>query len=113
MQRTTKRLSVGEERFAQHLRAHMMSGWEREYRFAPDRRWRFDFAHPGSRLSVEIEGGTWSGGRHTTGTGFAADCEKYNAATVMGWRVLRFTPDQVASGEAINTVRGMMEVAHG
>jgi very-short-patch-repair endonuclease len=59
---------------------------EREYRFHPTRRWRFDFAWPAEKLAVEIEGR----GRHQTFIGFRNDCEKYNAALLLGWRVLRF-----------------------
>lgn len=55
-------------------------------------------------LAVEIEGGTHSGGRHTGGAGFAADCEKYNAAVLAGWRLLRFPGVQVRSGAAIEAV---------
>jgi len=55
-------------------------------------------------VAVEVEGGTWSGGRHTTGVGFRNDCEKYNAATALGWRVYRFTSDQVKSGMAIKQI---------
>lgn len=65
---------------------------EREHRFHPERKWRFDFAFPSLKVAVEIEGGTfgrWS--RHTTGAGHQGDCEKRNAATVMGWKVLYFT----------------------
>jgi hypothetical protein len=29
--------------------------------------------------------------RHTTVTGYTKDCEKYNAATLMGVKVLRYT----------------------
>lgn len=68
---------------------------EPEYRFHPSRKWRFDFAHPESRLAIELEGGTWGKGRHTTGKGYAADCEKYNAAAMAGWRVIRFTGDML------------------
>jgi hypothetical protein len=32
----------------------------REHRFAPPRRWRFDYAWPAHRLALEIEGGTWT-----------------------------------------------------
>ena len=32
------------------------------------------------------------------------DCEKYNAATALGWRVYRFTSDQVKSGMAIKQI---------
>ncbi len=64
---------------------------EREYKFAPPRRWRFDMCWPAQRVAVELEGGVWSGGRHTRPAGFEADVEKYNCATVEGWRVLRCT----------------------
>jgi very-short-patch-repair endonuclease len=69
----------------------------KEYRFHPTRKWRFDFAWPSVMVAVEIEGGTWSGGRHATGAGMAKDCDKYNSATAMGWRVLRFTGNHLRS----------------
>jgi very-short-patch-repair endonuclease len=78
---------------------------KREFRFHPDRKWRFDFAWPEKMVAVEVEGGTWSGGRHTTGLGFQKDCEKYNAATALGWRVFRYTSEQVRSGMAVNQIR--------
>lgn len=73
----------------------------REHRFTPLRKWRFDFAWPEFSVALEVEGGIWVGGRHTQGKGFQDDCEKYNVATVAGWRVLRVTPEQITSGEAV------------
>lgn len=64
---------------------------EAEYKFHPKRRWRFDFCHRQSRIAIELEGGTWTGGRHVRGSGFERDCEKYNAAALLGWRVFRLT----------------------
>lgn len=75
-----------------------------EYRFHPTRRWRFDYAYPDKMLAMEIEGGAWVGGRHTRGAGFINDLEKYNTATVMGWRILRFTPQQITNGEALKYI---------
>ena len=66
-----------------------------EYRFHPTRRWRFDYAYPDALLAIEIEGGAWVRGRHTRGKGFVADLEKYNAATLLGWRLLRYTPGNI------------------
>jgi hypothetical protein len=71
---------------------------EREFHFAKKelgREWRFDFAWRCWKVAVEIEGVTYPGdqlGRHQSATGFVADCEKYNAATMLGWRVLRLVP---------------------
>jgi very-short-patch-repair endonuclease len=96
-----KELSPGEEAFALHCRAEKLTP-EREYPFCPGRKWRADFAFISERVLVEIEGGTWSLGRHTRGSGFEADLEKYNTAAILGWRVLRFTTNMVMAGEAIN-----------
>ena len=90
---------------------------EREFRFHPTRKWRSDFAHIPSRTLIEpsagagarksaarqpegrdereracqIEGGIWINGRHNRAPGFIADMEKYNEATLAGWRVFRLT----------------------
>lgn len=69
-----------------------------EYQFYPGRKWRFDWAWPDHGLAIEIEGGIWTKGRHTRGKGFLNDIEKYNRAAVGGWRVLRCTPEDVATG---------------
>lgn len=76
-----------------------------EYRFMRERRWRFDMAWVPERLAVEVEGGVWSRGRHTRGKGFIADAEKYNEATLAGWRVLRVTGQQIESGQAVEWIR--------
>jgi very-short-patch-repair endonuclease len=68
---------------------------EREYKFSSTRRWLADFAWPEHKLIVEIEGGTHQQGRHNRHQGYRNDCEKYNAATIEGWRILRYTSDMV------------------
>lgn len=68
---------------------------EREYRFHHERRWRSDFAQVEARVLIEIEGGIWVNGRHNRAAGFNADLEKYLEASLAGWRVFRFGPDQI------------------
>lgn len=79
---------------------------ELEFRFHPQRRWRLDFAWPPLRLALEVEGGAWlpGGGRHNRGRGFLADMTKYNAAVLLGWRILRVTPQQLKNGQALALV---------
>ena len=68
---------------------------EQEYRFHPERKWRFDFAAPAVQVAIECEGGIHSGGRHVRGKGFNDDATKYNTATAMGWRLFRVTGDML------------------
>ena len=75
------------------LTQHTGHDWITEHKFC-ERRWRFDYACLIRKIAIEVEGGVWSGGRHTRGAGFIADMTKYNRATSLGWRVLRYTPDQ-------------------
>lgn len=67
----------------------------REHRFHATRLWRFDYAVPAYKIALEVEGGVWTGGRHTSPKGFLADMEKYNAAALLGWVVVRTTPDKL------------------
>ena len=65
-----------------------------QYRFAPPRRFRLDFAWPNKNaggVAVECEGIMSAKSRHTTISGYSKDCEKYNLAIEKGWFVLRYT----------------------
>lgn len=86
-----------------------IKNFEEEYRFC-ERKWRFDFAFVEEKIALEIEGGIWKGsvGGHTSGTGYTKDCEKYNTATVMGWKILRIVDSQISSGQMINWVRDLL-----
>ena len=97
-----------EELLFQHIKLVGLPEPEREYRFAPPRRFRADFAYPERKLLIEVEGGVWTRGRHTRGAGYTSDAEKYNLATVKGWRVLRFTGDMIKDGSAINTIEKVL-----
>lgn len=90
---------------AVQCRAMGLPGPQTEWRFDPERRWRLDYAWPEHMLAVEVEGGAWIGGRHTRPIGYMADIEKYNAAVLAGWRLLRFTPQQIEDGTALTAVK--------
>jgi very-short-patch-repair endonuclease len=90
-----------EDDLAFQIRAVGLPEPVREFRFAPPRRWRADFAFLEQKILIEVEGAIWTGGRHTRGRGFEADCAKYNEAVALGWRVIRVTGRHIKSGVAI------------
>jgi hypothetical protein len=75
-----------------------------EWRFARPRKWAFDFAWPLQKVALEVEGGIWTRGRHTQGTGYKADMEKYSRAAILGWRLYRTTPDELTSQATLDAL---------
>jgi len=100
-------VSEGEAALVQHLKSHKI-GFEQEYKFHPTRKWRADFLITGTKILIEVEGGIWSGGRHTRGKGYLGDMEKYNEAAMMGFTVLRFSTEQVKAGVAIKQIEQLV-----
>lgn len=94
-----------------HIRAEGLPEPRREYPFAAPvgRKFRADFAYPYQRLLIECEGGVWlDKGGHSTGDGITRDCHKQNLATLLGFRVLRFTAAMVEDGTAIEILRAAL-----
>lgn len=90
------------------IRAYKLPAATREHRFDPVRRWRFDFCWIPQKVAVEVEGGIWVNGAHSRGKHFISDCDKYNTATMAGWKVFRVTGEHIKSGEAIDLVRKVL-----
>lgn len=91
--------SKPEELLAWQLKAAGIE-FEREFRPWIHRRFRFDFKLSGNLL-VEVQGGIWTKGGHSTGIGISRDCEKYSMAVAAGYRVMPVTPNQIKAGQAI------------
>ena len=97
-------MSALEDTLALHIRAAKLPEPVRELRFAPPRRFRFDFSWPDKKLAVEVNGAHWQGGRHNTGSGMDSDCEKNALAVLDGWRVITVTSTHIKSGEALQWI---------
>jgi hypothetical protein len=78
---------------------------EVEHRFHSTRLWRFDFAWPRWKLALEVEGGIFIRGAHGSVGGILRDMEKYNAAAILGWRVLRVLPGEVTLLKTIEMIK--------
>lgn len=83
-----------------------------EFQFAPPRKWRFDyyFELNGVRLAVEVEGGVWKYGRHNRASGFLADMEKYNRATIAGIMIYRVTPDNLITSKTFEEIKTILKI---
>lgn len=105
--RKVKQPSQGEFELPLMVKAAGLPTATREHAFHPGRRWRFDFAYPDRKIGIEVEGGIWrqGGGAHSHPLNILRDIEKYNAAAVLGWRILRFTTEDVSNGVAVETIR--------
>lgn len=81
-----------------------------QFKFHPERRWRFDFGFPAELVVVDVDGGIFAAengneaGRHARGAGIVAGFEKRNAAAELGFVVLCYGPPQVRSGEAATQI---------
>jgi very-short-patch-repair endonuclease len=84
---------------------------ERQFRYADDRKWTADFCYPAARLLIEVQGGVWSGGRHTRGAGYERDRVKYFEAQLRGWRVIEVTPAMIADGRALSLIERALKGA--
>jgi len=68
---------------------------EFEYDHIPKRRFRLDIAWPGYRIGIEVQGGLWIKGAHSTGAGIIRDMEKRNLSLINGWSVLERQPKEL------------------
>lgn len=92
-----------------HCKAVGLPTPELEVRFHPVRKWRADLLWRAPKpLIVEVEGGVYVQGRHSRGAGLEADAEKYAEAMIAGFPVLRVTPRQVKTGQAVRWIEALL-----
>ena len=102
-------MNVAEGLLALHLR-ELGLDYSPQYAYAPGRKFRADFAvwrrrRAGQRLGrqfalIEVTGGVYTRQSHGSIKGVLADNTRLYHAFRAGWPMIRFTPDQVKSGEA-------------
>ena len=98
-------MSTAEDLLAFHLQAAGIA-FVRQFYYARPRKLRADFAFPDARLLAEVNGGIFTKTKNAHGsiTGILADIDRLNTATLAGFRLLRFTPQAVKSGEALQLI---------
>ena len=108
-------MSKPEEQLALQLKAAHIE-FKREFRPWEDRRYRFDFYIPNAQwlgessalldnqFLIEVQGGIWHKGAHSSGIGITRDCEKFCLAAIDGYLVMPVTPDHIKSGKALQWI---------
>lgn len=107
--------------------------FQREYRFYPQRRWRYDFflesedkykdwpeppfgvnllppeEPPKKRILVDVQGGLYAGkasrGKHARPEGYANDAEKMFRAQMLGYTVIYATAEMIRSGRTVEMIK--------
>ena len=88
--------------FAKLISESAAEPFELEFAFAaPERKWRADIAFPGVRVAIEIDGGTWTLGRHNRPGSVLKDMEKGNGYAARGWVVFHTPWEWIEDGEKV------------
>lgn len=87
---STKKAPNGLRWIMNHLKQNNVL-FSQELRFDKVRRFRFDLALEQYKVGIEYEGLMSEKSRHTNVSGYTKDCEKYNLAQSLGWKVYRYT----------------------
>ena len=87
--------SAAELHLARLLRSAKITGWKRQHKYVPGRKFQADFAFPEQKLIVEVDGGIYNRRAHGSIGGIIADMKRTNLAAISGWRVMRFRPDEL------------------
>lgn len=109
---TKKKRITSESKGIKHIKAVLSDlklKYEAEYKFSETRQFRFDFAIPELKIAIEYEGVFSDKSRHTTVHGYSKDAEKYNLASSLGWKVLRYTATNYKNFE-LDVLRAIFDI---
>lgn len=101
---------TAEDLLATHLE-ELGEAFQRQYLYVPGRKYKADFALLQYKLLVEVQGGIYSKQAHGSVQGIIRDNERLNLASMLGWRVMRFTVQQVEWGHAKAAIRTAIHLA--
>jgi len=104
--KATEKYLEAEETLFQELEENLI-GYRRKFQFESTRNWRFDFYIVKLNLLIEIAGSPWAVGRG--GKKIANAFSKYDLAEDMGYKIERFDPHTIESGQLIRWIKLQLE----
>jgi very-short-patch-repair endonuclease len=99
-----------EELYAKRLREAGIRNFKQQFKAIPYRKFLWDFAWVKQKLLVEIQGGIFQKGAHSTGAGIERDMTKLNLATLNGYRCLQFSRRMIEDGSAVEITRQVLSI---
>lgn len=97
-----KKDSPVEDKFEAQLQERGITGYVRQAKFIPKRKFAADFYFPDLKLCVEIDGGTYlANSGHTSGAGYESDRSRDCVAILNGILTVRYTTKMVNSQAAV------------
>lgn len=100
--------NVGELTLAYQCIAGKLPPFVQNYVFMKDRKFEIDLAFVEYRVGCEIQGGVFIKGAHGSPLAILRDMEKSNLLVLSGWKVLRYTPDEVSVGIALAGIKKLL-----
>lgn len=80
------KLTPPEQKFVDWCKLENITGYVRNYKYWPGRKHNADFAFPGKKILIEINGSC----HYNNWVNIKNDAEKWNHATMNGWKVFLF-----------------------
>lgn len=94
--------------FALVCRAHGLPEPEAEVCLTSHRKFCWDFVWRDHHLCLEVQGGIFRKGGHSTGLGITRDMTKLNTATLLGYRSLQVTPATLTAPDTVDLLRWLL-----
>ena len=92
-----------EIQFARQLDAYKVKPWQAQYPAIPGRKFLLDFAWPEDKVAVLVQGNV-----HRIKSKFYRDCALYCLLTMLGWRYLPLSRNEVVSAKGVKWVKELL-----
>jgi hypothetical protein len=71
---------------------------------------RADLANPELKIAIEIEGGIYGLGGHSSITGIIRDIKKNNAYVSNGWKLIRLLPQDLMTSASFDLIKKVIDL---
>lgn len=96
--------SILEEKFLNLWKTLRGPSLRQEYTFSDRRKFRFDYVHLKTATAIEVNGGVYVKGGHSTGKGIERDYQKNNEAIICGYQTFQLSTGMVTAKNLLEII---------